>query len=111
MLDAPNVTVAATENPAPQPRFRSFTFTWSDLALLPLALGVVLFVRRYAQHAPLWLDEQMIARNLRDRDFGGLVGELGNNQSAPLGWLWTQRALISLFGTDQYVLRMFPFLV
>ncbi|MEV4538539.1 hypothetical protein AB0J82_32645 [Asanoa sp. NPDC049518] len=83
---------------------------WSDLALVPLVFGVALFVRRYALHTPLWLDEQMIARNLRDRDFGELVGRLGNNQSAPLGWLWSQRALISLFGTDEYVLRLLPLL-
>ncbi|WP_176985240.1 glycosyltransferase family 39 protein [Asanoa ishikariensis] len=83
---------------------------WSDLALVPLVFGVALFVRRYALHTPLWLDEQMIARNIRDRDFGELVGRLGNNQSAPLGWLWSQRALVSLFGTDEYVLRLLPLL-
>ncbi|SNT55023.1 Dolichyl-phosphate-mannose-protein mannosyltransferase [Asanoa hainanensis] len=110
MLDAPTVSAPATET-SPPPRTRWFSrLTWSDLSLLPLAFGVLLYVRQYANHLPLWLDEQMISRNLRDRGFGGLVGELANNQSAPLGWLWVQRALISVFGTDEYVLRLLPLL-
>jgi hypothetical protein len=111
MRPAPTVNPADPATPAPpRARTRWRWFTWSDLALVPLVFGVVLFVRRYAHHAPLWLDEQMIARNIRDRDFGELVGRLGNNQSAPLGWLWSQRTLISLFGTDEYVLRLLPLL-
>src|ERR1700754_417227 len=82
----------------------------ADLSLVPLVFGVVLFVRRYAGHAPLWLDEQMIARNIRDRGFAELAGALDNNQSAPIGWLYAQRALVSLFGTDEYVLRLLPLL-
>jgi hypothetical protein len=81
-----------------------------DLALLPLALGAALIIRQYALHTPLWLDEQMIARNIRDHGFLDLAGALDFNQSAPLGWLWAQHALISVFGTDEYVLRLLPML-
>jgi hypothetical protein len=85
-------------------------FTWADLALVPFALELVLLVRRAAYHHPLWLDEQMIARNIRDRGFLDLAGALDYNQSAPLGWLWAQHALVSVFGTDEYVLRVLPLL-
>ena len=68
------------------------------------------FARRYALHAPLWGDEQMIASNIRDRGFADLVGALDYNQSAPLGWLWAQHALVAMFGTDEYVLRLLPLL-
>ncbi|MDG4825479.1 hypothetical protein O7635_26835 [Asanoa sp. WMMD1127] len=99
------------EGPAPAPARPWWRwFRWADLALVPLAIGVVLFVRRYAAHAPLWLDEQMIARNIRDRGFGELAGALDYNQSAPLGWLWAQHALVAVFGTDEYVLRLLPLL-
>ena len=95
----------------PRPPDRSFWRpVWADLALIPLVVGIVAFVRRYALHAPLWGDEQMIASNIRDRGFADLAGALDYNQSAPLGWLWAQHALVAVFGTDEYVLRLLPLL-
>jgi hypothetical protein len=57
---------------------------------------------------PLWLDEEMIAANVRDRGFADLTGELWLGQTAPLGWLYLQRAMVVLFGTSEVALRFIP---
>jgi len=80
----------------------------SLLPAIPFAFGLVACLLRYVRNGPLWLDEQMIARNIRDRGFADLAGALDFNQSAPLAWLWAERALVSLFGTSELVLRALP---
>nr|MDT0661388.1 hypothetical protein [Micromonospora sp. DSM 115978] len=87
---------------------RIFRPTWWALPLVPLCFGVVVLGQRWWAARTLWLDEQMIARNLRDRDFAALAGPLDHNQSAPLGWLWAQRAVIEIAGTDERALRAVP---
>ena len=57
---------------------------------------------------PLWLDEESIALNIRDRGFLDLGGALWLGQSAPLGWLVVQHAIVRLFGTGELALRFFP---
>lgn len=84
--------------------------TWGVLPLLPLLFGVVALTHRWWSARPLWLDEQMIARNIRDRDFAGLASALDHNQSAPLGWLWAQHAVVMAFGTGERPLRLIPLL-
>jgi len=84
---------------------------WADLALVPLLLGVAVRVWHWGQDRPLWLDEQMIAINLRDGGgFVGLAGPLLHHQSAPLGWLWAEHASLLALGTDERVLRLIPML-
>jgi hypothetical protein len=56
----------------------------------------------------MWVDEEMIALNLRDRGFAGLTGALWLNQAAPLGWLWIQRLMLVEFGTVERTLRATP---
>ena len=60
---------------------------------------------------PLWLDEESIALNIRDRGVLDLAGSLWLGQSAPLGWLIIQHAIVRLFGTSELVLRFFPLAV
>src|SRR5687768_4921595 len=58
--------------------------------------------------APLWLDEEMIALNLRDRSFSELRGRLWLEQSAPYGWLVVQRAVLLTLGSSEVALRLLP---
>jgi FtsH-binding integral membrane protein len=58
--------------------------------------------------APLWLDEEMIALNLRDRSFSELGGRLWLEQSAPYGWLVVQRAVLLTLGSSEVALRLLP---
>lgn len=92
---------------------------WSILranrAHLPAA--VVALVAAGAQLAdwaaarPLWLDEQMIALNLRERSLADMTGGLWLDQSAPFGWLALQRAALLALGDGERVLRLLPMLM
>ena len=83
------------------------------LALLTVlvAIGaVVLDVVQWYGAAPLWVDEEMIALNIRDRGFTELPGRLWLGQGAPLGWLFLQRTVILSFGSSETSLRLIPLL-
>ena len=58
--------------------------------------------------APLWLDEEMIALNFRDRSFVELGGRLWLEQSAPYGWLVVERAVLLALGSSEVALRVVP---
>ncbi len=72
------------------------------------AIGVFIVVYQWAAARPLWLDEEMIALNFRDRTFAGLGGRLWLDQSAPLGWLFLQRLILLIFGSSELVVRALP---
>src|SRR5688572_10352333 len=71
-----------------------------------VALGVIVRLVRFALAFPLWGDEAMLAANLHDRDFAGLAQGLDYFQVAPIGYLWAQKAVIELFGFNEYSLRI-----
>lgn len=70
--------------------------------------GVLLRLHDWAAGRPLWLDEQMIALNIRDRPISELTGALWLDQSAPLGWIATLRAAMLVFGAGETALRFVP---
>jgi hypothetical protein len=82
----------------------------ADLALLVVAVGAGIRIWRWSLAQPLWLDEQMISINLRDRGFFGLASKLTLDQSAPLGWLWTQWLVSHTLGSGERALRLVPLL-
>jgi hypothetical protein len=71
-------------------------------------VGAGLVISQWAGARPLWLDEEMVALNPRDRRLGDLAGTLWLGQSAPLGWLAVQRAILLMFGTSELALRLVP---
>ena len=77
-------------------------------ALVVLLVGVALYGHQWAAARPLWLDEEMIALNIRDRRFFDLTGALWLGQSAPLGWLMAQRVMILVAGASELTLRIVP---
>lgn len=78
--------------------------------LIVTVLAILLDVAQWLRAAPLWVDEEMIALNFRDRSFWELPGPLWLGQGAPLGWLLVQRAAILTLGTSELVLRFVPVL-
>lgn len=82
---------------------------WSPAGAVLIAACVVA-VREWAEGSPLWLDEEMIALNIRDRSLAELAGPLWFGQSAPLGWLALERAALVAFGTSEMALRALPLL-
>ena len=80
-------------------------------AAVPIALVIaaaVLDLHQLFGAAPLWLDEEMIALNFRDRSFSELGGRLWLEQSAPYGWLVLQRAVLLTLGSSEVALRLVP---
>jgi hypothetical protein len=77
-------------------------------ALLAVVLGLAALgqVRVWATGRGLWGDELAIAINLHERTFTDLTGKLLYYQVAPVGWLFTGRALVVGFGQDERLLRL-----
>jgi hypothetical protein len=71
--------------------------------------GIGLTIAQWAAARPLWLDEEMIALNVRDRGLAELAGPLWLGQSAPFGWLVLQRTAV-LVDTSERALRLVPML-
>jgi len=83
---------------------------WADAARLIGVTAIVTEVVFWAGARPLWLDEQMIAINLRDRSVRELADPLWLGQAAPLGWLALQKVALVSFGTSELALRLVPML-
>ena len=76
--------------------------------LFVTVFGAGIEIAQWLRNTPLWVDEEMIALNFRDRPFTRLAGPLWLGQSAPLGWLFAQRAVSLTLGTSELVLRLIP---
>ena len=70
--------------------------------------GVASLVTQWYRFRPMWVDEEMIALNLRDRSIAALAGPLWLTQSAPFGWLALQRTVLVEFGSAERTLRAVP---
>ncbi len=83
---------------------------WIVLLVLAAAAGTALKVYQWRFSRPLWLDEQMVLLNARDRGLTDLLGPLWMNQAAPVGWLALQRGIIKMIGMGDRDVRALPVL-
>ncbi len=74
-----------------------------------ILLGVAVRLNRYLLRFPLWGDEACLAVNLIDRGYAGLLRPLDYYPVAPPCLLWAVKTATSLFGFNEYALRLFPF--
>jgi hypothetical protein len=71
--------------------------------------AVALRLRQYLFNRSLWLDEAALAVSVVERSLTSLLSmPLTFNQSAPPGFLLASRSLVSLFGRDEWALRLAP---
>jgi hypothetical protein len=73
-------------------------------------LGLALRLRQYLSGRSLWLDEAMLALNMIERSFAGLLRPLDYEQGAPLGFLLAEKLVITLLGNNELSLRLIPFM-
>ena len=77
---------------------------WAPVAIA--VAGAALLVYWTSTARPLWVDEEMLLLNVRDRGFLQLAGPLWLDQSAPLGWLVLERLVLIAFGPSEPAVRL-----
>ncbi len=77
-------------------------------ASMIIAIGGFLRIFAFSSNRSLWLDEAYIALNIINRSFFELTKVLDRNQSAPIGFLWVEKIMVSLPGNQDLLLRTFP---
>lgn len=78
--------------------------------LVALLCGVLLRLLQYGVNRSLWLDEALLVDNFLPRSWAGLLRPLDRGQTAPIGFLAAEKALATLLGGSEYVLRLLPLL-
>lgn len=77
-------------------------------------LGIIIFGflvrgRQYLTSRSFWLDESFLAINLKTRTFLELLEPLEYSQVAPIGFLWGEKLMATMFGFSELSLRFIPF--
>jgi hypothetical protein len=94
---------------APSDTTRSRIRTYLDegvLVLFILSIGIRLMA--FASNRSLWIDEAMLAENILNRSWEGLLTPLDYYQIAPIGFLWTVKAITLALGPSEFALRLLP---
>src|SRR5262245_40579965 len=79
---------------------------WIAISITVFGAGVLVYW--LAVGRPLWVDEEMLALNVRDRSLTQLAGPLWLNQSAPFGWLVVEHLAMQALGTSEAAVRLLP---
>lgn len=82
----------------------------SILLYTAILFSGVLAVYNFLQFRSLWLDEAMLALNIRSHSYAGLLLPLDHLQVAPIGFLFLQKASGSAFNYADWSFRLFPLL-
>lgn len=85
-------------------RLKKQNFLWWGIVVL----GIVLRLRQYLVNRSFWADEASLAVNLANRSFSELLQILDYQQAAPIGFLYIEKTLVTVFGNHDFVLRLFP---
>jgi len=77
-----------------------------------IAIGIILYLRQYLNDRCLWHDEAKISLDIIRLPVSSFLHQPlpYHNQAAPLGFLIIERLLVSIMGTGEYALRLYPFI-
>src|SRR5205809_862507 len=81
---------------------------WYWPASLAALAGATILIYWWHLARPLWVDEEMLALNVRDHRFFDLAGPLWLDQAAPLGWLALERLAWLTLGASERAMRLLP---
>jgi hypothetical protein len=88
---------------------RRWVAFWPELVVVSaIVLGWGVRIQQFLVRRSLWVDEALLARNIVERDFAGLLEPLGGNQGAPPGFLWLEKLALLAGGRNEYALRFVP---
>lgn len=86
--------------------------SWEKAAVAFLFfMGIILRLRQYLTGRSLWTDEAMLALNIVNRDFAGMLRPLDYDQGAPVGFLLVEKTFNLLLGRNEFALRLIPLLL
>ncbi len=80
------------------------------LPLVFISLGIALRIFQYIPDISLWLDESCLSLNIVNRSYSELLEPLDKQQAAPVGFLFIEKLMVQLLGSNEYALRLFPFI-
>ncbi len=80
------------------------------LMIALFAFYLTLAIINFIYNRSIWLDEAFLALNIIERDYGELLKPLGYGQLAPIGYLWFEKLVGSIFGYKEWALRLYAFL-
>jgi hypothetical protein len=78
------------------------------VVLAAVLVGAGLRIAEVAQGHTFGFDDTSLAINIASRTMAGLVRPLGFEQTAPVLFLWIDRALVDVFGVNGVSLRLLP---
>lgn len=79
-------------------------------ALGIVALGVLFRAFHFFSEHSLYVDEAALALNIVNRSFADLALPLDHMQFSPFGFLVVEKMFVTMFGNNEYTLRLFPFI-
>jgi len=89
-----------------KPLSKAYVFLYSILTF-----GILFRLFHFIHNRSLWLDEIYVALNVISTDFIQLTSPLLEyQQKAPIGFLWTVKCSVLLFGNQEQALRLVPLL-
>ncbi len=83
--------------------------TYKKFLLLFIFIGLAASLINFFHNRSLWLDEAMLSWNIVNKSYSELLVPLNYNQVAPIGFLFFEKFISSLFGYTDWSLRLFPF--
>lgn len=75
-----------------------------------VALGIAVRVRQWAFGRSFWADEDGLWLAMYGRGYHALTEPLPSGQAAPIGWLWGEHLVMSVFGQGERAARLLPLL-
>jgi len=83
-------------------------FTQKVISFFIILVGIILRLAQYIFNRSLTEGEAALALNIVQRSYAQLLKPLDYVQAAPVGFLLIQKSISSLFGANEYGLRLFP---
>jgi 4-amino-4-deoxy-L-arabinose transferase-like glycosyltransferase len=90
--------------------FRKRVVDYKTTPFIIILIGIALRFVLYLYNRSLSHDEAALALNLINKSYLELIGPLDYRQAAPFGFLMLEKLSITLFGDNEYSLRLFPLL-
>lgn len=76
-----------------------------------ITVGIILRLSLFLANRSLYIDEADLIGNITHRTFIGLTKPLDEEQHAPIGFLWFEKAALIAFGDNEYTFRLYALLM